>query len=70
MAGLIVMELLGTTQERNFNRFMAEAGDLTVLGIPYPRMQMLTIGEILDDKRFKTPNVAGLPREPQTRLPV
>ncbi len=64
------MEPLGTTQERNFNRFMADAGDLTVLGIPYPKMQVLTIEGILDGKRFNTPNVAGLRREPQTRLPV
>ncbi len=70
MAGLIIMEPLGETKARNFNRFMAEAGDLEVLGIPYPRMQMLTVAEIVEGKRFNTPSVAGLRREPQMQLPV
>ena len=70
MAGLIIMEPLGETKARNFNRFMAEAGDLEVLGIPYPRMQMLTVAEIVEGNRFNTPSVAGLRHEPQTQLPV
>ena len=70
MAGLIIMEPLGETKALNFNRFMAEAGDLEVLGIPYPRMQMLTVAEIVEGKRFNTPSVAGLRREPQMQLPV
>ena len=32
MAGLIVMEPLGATKERNFRREMAQAGDLEVHG--------------------------------------
>ncbi len=59
MAGLIVMEPLGPTKARNFHRFMAEAGDLDILGMQYPRMQMLTVPEILEGKRFATPGVAG-----------
>lgn len=60
MAGLIVMEPLGPTKERNFHRFMAEAGDLDVFGMQFPRMQMLTVPEILEGKRFETPGaVAG-----------
>ena len=59
MAGLITMEPLGTTKARNFTRFTADAGSLDILGIEYPRMQMLTVGEILDGKRFKTPTVQG-----------
>ncbi len=70
MAGLIVMEPLGETKAHNFNRFMAEVGDLEVLGIPYPRMQMLTVAEIVEGKRFSTPSVVGLRRERQTQLPV
>ena len=68
MAGLIVMEPLGTTKARNFARFMGDAGSLEILGIEYPRMQVLTVGEILDGKRFKTPTVAGR-HEPQPRMP-
>ena len=59
MAGLIVMEPLGPTQERNFHRFMADAGDLDILGMKYARMQMLTVPEILEGKRFATPGAVG-----------
>ena len=59
MAGLIVMEPIGPTKERNFKRFMVEAGDLDVLGVQYPRMQILTVAEILEGKQFATPSVAG-----------
>ena len=47
LAGLIVMEPLRQTQARNFQRYMADAGTLEVLGIEYPRLQLLTVGEIL-----------------------
>ena len=59
MAGLIIMDPLGKTQDKNFRRFMAEAGDLTVEGKHYARMQMLTAQEILDGKRFDTPGAVG-----------
>ena len=59
LAGLIIMQSLGATKERNFRRFMGEAGDLEIRGMPYPRMQILTVGEILEGKRFDTPTVAG-----------
>ena len=53
MAGLIIMEPLGDVKGRNFTRFMGGAETLEVLGVEYPRMQ------ILDGKRFKTPTVSG-----------
>ncbi|MDE2766018.1 MAG: DNA methyltransferase [Chloroflexota bacterium] len=59
MAGLIILHPLGAEKERNFKRFMAEAGTLDILGIPYPRMQVLTVAELLDGHRFATPTVAG-----------
>ena len=59
LAGLIVMEPLGPTKERNFRREMAQAGDLEVHGHQYARMQVLTVQEILDGKRFFTPSVVG-----------
>ena len=68
MAGLIVMQPLGATKQRNFDRFMADAGTLEILGIEYPRMQILTVGQILDGERFKTPTVAGR-HTPQPRMP-
>ena len=70
LAGLIIMEPLGVTKERNFKKLMSEAGDIEVHGMPYPRMQILTVDEILEGKRFNTPNVAAGRREAQPRLPV
>ena len=69
MAGLIIMEPLGTVKSRNFHKFMAEAGDYELLGISYPRMQILTVSEILDGKRFKTPNLATS-SDNQTVMPL
>ena len=59
LAGLIIMEPLGGAKARNFAREVMELAPLNVLGINYPRMQMLTVGEILEGKRFQTPTVAG-----------
>ncbi len=67
MAGLIIMHPLGERQERNFRKFMAEAGDLVVNGFPYPRMQLLSVPDILEGKRFSLPNIAGR-HELQPRL--
>ena len=68
MAGLIVMRPLGTIQTRNFNKFIGEVGTLDILGIDYPRLQILTVEEILDGRLFKTPTVAGL-HVPQPWMP-
>ena len=59
MAGLIIMDPLGPTKDRNFHSDMAKAGDLEVDGVKYSRMQMLTVDEILEGKRFHTPGVVG-----------
>jgi hypothetical protein len=68
MAGLIIMEPLGDRQQRNFGQFMAQAGDLEINGFPYPRMQILSVKEILQEgKRFHLPNIAGR-HELQPRL--
>jgi DNA modification methylase len=60
MAGLIVLEPLNARKEQNFRREMAAAGDLEVFKTVYPRMQLLTVDEILEGKRFRTPSVANL----------
>ena len=59
MAGLVIMEPLGPVKERNFVRFMSDAGAIELWGNEYPRMQLLTVGEILEGRRFRTPTVAG-----------
>ena len=69
LAGLIVMNPPGVRQRANFEREMAQAGDLEIMGARYPRMQLLTVAEILDGRRFNTPGVAGR-RLPQPVLPL
>ena len=66
--GVITMQPIKETQARNFARFMAGAGTLDILGIEYPRMQILSVGEILEGKRFQTPTVAGR-HELEPRMP-
>ena len=68
LAGLIIMEPLGGAKARNFAREVMELEPLNILGIDYPRMQILTVGEILEGKRFMTPTVAGQ-HEEQPRFP-
>ncbi len=49
LAGLTAINpAFGRTQARNFTRFAARAGTLGVLGIEYPRLQVLALAEILD----------------------
>ena len=59
LAGLVIMDNLGDRKEQNFRRFMAEAGDMDVLGLKYPRMQMRSVLEILDGKGFDTPGAVA-----------
>ncbi len=59
MAGLITMEPLGDVKGRNFTKFMGVAGTLDIMGIEYPKMQILSVGEILDGKQFRTPTISG-----------
>ena len=59
MAGLIVLQEPGEKKRASFGRELAAAGDLEVHGTTYPRMQLLTVSEILEGKRFKTPSAVG-----------
>ena len=59
MAGLIVLHEPGERKRRNFATEMAQAADLEAYGLHFPRMQMLTVQDIFDGKRFKLP---GHPR--------
>ena len=69
LAGLIIMEPLGGAKARNFSREVMDLAPLEILGIEYPRMQILTVEEILEGKRFQTPTVAGRHQEQQPRFP-
>ena len=59
MAGLIVLDEPGEKKRASFGREMAAAGDLQVHGTTYPRMQLLTVAEILEGRRFMTPSAVG-----------
>ena len=59
MAGLIVLQEPGEKKRASFGRELAAAGDLQVHGTPYPRMQLLTVSEILEGRRFRTPSAVG-----------
>ncbi|MDE0398921.1 MAG: site-specific DNA-methyltransferase [Candidatus Poribacteria bacterium] len=59
MAGLIILHPLTERRHRNYQQEMAQAGDTEIDGALYPRMQMLTVQEILDGKRFDTPGARG-----------
>ena len=59
MAGLIVLQEPGEKKRASFGRKLAAAGDLEVHGTSYPRMQLLTVSEILEGKRFSTPSAVG-----------
>jgi DNA modification methylase len=70
MAGLIIMEDMGDRKTKNFLREFADLGMLDVSGVQYPKMQMLTVGEILSGKRFLTPSVAKAKMVGQPSLPL
>ena len=59
MAGLILLQEPGAKKRASFGRELAAAGDLEVHGTAYPRMQLLTVSEILEGKRFRTPSAVG-----------
>ena len=59
MAGLITMEPLSDRQRQNFMREVSHVGMLNVMGVEYPRIQMLSIPDIIARKMFLTPTVAG-----------
>ena len=59
LSGLIIMEPLGQAKMRNFERFIKQAGVLTVDGLTYARIQLMTAGEILKGKKFNTPGALG-----------
>ena len=44
------------------------AGRLTIRGREFPTMQLLTIEELLDGKRFDTPPVLGRQQKAQQQL--
>lgn len=59
MAGLIVMREPSSRSIANWSGIISSAGELEVHGKLYPKMQILTVQEIFEGKRFDTPSVVG-----------
>ena len=68
LAGLIVLHEITGRKLTNFKREMAQAGTLNELGVDYPRLQLLTVEQILDGQQFETPSPVGR-GESQPALP-
>ena len=68
MGGLIILHPLGATKERNFKREMVRAGHITIRGRDFPKMQLMTVEELLEGKRFDTPPVLGRQQKAQQQL--
>ena len=59
LAGLITLREPSARQLRNFKQSMALSGHLRLDGREYARMQLLTVQEIFDGRRFDMPRPAG-----------
>lgn len=64
LVGLVILHPLGQTKERNFKREMARAGHITIRGREFAKMQLMTVEELLEGKRFDTPPVLGRQQTP------
>jgi len=58
-----------TCKAWSFKKMVAEAGGLDVMGRIYPRMQILSVPEIFEGKRFDTPGAVGR-GDPHQALPL
>ena len=59
LAGLITLHEPGARQAKNFRQKMALAGHVRIGERDYPRMQMLTVGDILCGATFDMPKPVG-----------
>ena len=67
LAGLIVMDLTDR-RRKNIETEMKKHGEMLFRGVRYPKMQLLTVAELLEGKRFDTPPVRGKQPSIQRRL--
>ncbi len=59
LAGLIALNAPGSQQAKNFQQTMALAGHVRIGEREYPRLQMLTVSEILNGAKFNMPSPVG-----------
>ena len=58
MAGLILLHEISDRKRRNFEKEIAANGFVEIDGKSYPKIQILTIAEILDGRSFDLPGYA------------
>lgn len=68
LGGLILRKPLGKIKQRNFNEFCMEKGTVEINGTHYPRLQILSVPDILEGKRFDTLLARGRQSTDQLRL--
>ena len=68
IAGLIILHPIGKIKKRNFETAMTKAGHLELQGMKYPRLQIRTIEDILQDKHFHTPSIIGKTQKSQRQI--
>lgn len=68
LGGFITRKTLGTRQKNNFLKICRNQGEIKINGVPFPRLQMLSVEEILAGQRFKTPLAKGKSTSEQMNL--
>ena len=68
MGGFITRKTLGRVQKQNFLDFCRTKREIEIGGVSYPRLQILSVEEILEGKRFETPLVRGKAASDQLRF--
>ena len=59
LAGLIIRKPFGRVKKRNFDDACRDYGDVEINGKLYPRLQIITVPDILEDKTFEVPGILG-----------
>ena len=65
LAGMIVRKPFGRVKRRNFEDICRKHGEVEINGRSYPRLQILSIPEIFEGKRFEHPWERGRRKTPQ-----
>ena len=68
LGGFIVRKPITGQQRANFKTFMADAGVVEINGNIYPKLQMLTVRDILEGTRFQMPYSLGHRLSPQLEM--
>ena len=68
MGGFITRKTLGRMQKKNFLDFCRTKREVEIGGAFYPRLQILSVEEIFEGKRFNTPLIRGRAASDQLRF--